>query len=198
MVGSPAARLREAADATSPPHPPAADAAALRPSSSPFCLPLLLLLLVGIWELGRIINVQIILNNAARDGARLGGPGEHRQHDRGLHPDQVQHRHPEYRRGHQGLPDGGRDHRPHRAGDRVPVRGAGRGRRADADGDHGRPVHRGQEPAVPGPRVDPVRTTSAGPPCRLINPTTLTAEAYWQCLVDDPFTVNTTLPGWSP
>ena len=32
----------------------------------------------------------------------------------------------------------------------------------------------------------------------LINPTTLTAEAYWQCLVDDPFTVNTTLPGWSP
>jgi len=32
----------------------------------------------------------------------------------------------------------------------------------------------------------------------LINPSTLTAEAYWQCLVDDPFTVNTTLPGWSP
>jgi hypothetical protein len=26
----------------------------------------------------------------------------------------------------------------------------------------------------------------------------LTAEAYWQCLVDEPFTVNTTLPGWSP
>src|SRR5262249_25987149 len=32
----------------------------------------------------------------------------------------------------------------------------------------------------------------------LINPTNLTAELYWQCLVDDPFTVNTTLPGWSP
>src|SRR5881227_655267 len=35
-------------------------------------LPLLLTLLVGIWELGRIINVQITLNNAARDAARLG------------------------------------------------------------------------------------------------------------------------------
>src|SRR5688572_2366527 len=35
------------------------------------CLPLLLMLLIGIWELGRIIQVQIILNNAARDGARL-------------------------------------------------------------------------------------------------------------------------------
>ena len=32
----------------------------------------------------------------------------------------------------------------------------------------------------------------------LINPTTLTAEADWECLVDDPFTVNTTLPGWGP
>ena len=35
-------------------------------------LPLLLLLLVGIWELGRIIHVQQTINNAARDGARLG------------------------------------------------------------------------------------------------------------------------------
>ena len=41
---------------------------------------------------------------------------------------------------------------------------------------------------------DNVRWTSWS----LINPTTLTAEAYWQCLVDDPFTVNTALPGWSP
>ena len=32
----------------------------------------------------------------------------------------------------------------------------------------------------------------------LFNPKNLTAETYWQCLVDDPFTVNTTLPGWSP
>src|SRR5438309_10828179 len=34
-------------------------------------LPFLLLLLIGIWELGRMIQVQMMLNNAARDGARL-------------------------------------------------------------------------------------------------------------------------------
>src|SRR5262245_35240326 len=34
-------------------------------------LPLLLLLLIGIWELGRIIHVQLVLNGAARDAARL-------------------------------------------------------------------------------------------------------------------------------
>jgi Flp pilus assembly protein TadG len=33
-------------------------------------LPLLLLLVVGVWELGRIIQVQAVLNNAARDAAR--------------------------------------------------------------------------------------------------------------------------------
>ena len=32
----------------------------------------------------------------------------------------------------------------------------------------------------------------------VINVSTLTAEVYWQCLVHDPFTVNTGLPGWSP
>ena len=32
----------------------------------------------------------------------------------------------------------------------------------------------------------------------VITPGDLTAQAFWQCLVDDPFTVNTTLPGWSP
>src|SRR4051794_34205705 len=34
-------------------------------------LPFLLLLLIGVWELGRMIQVQMILHNAARDGARL-------------------------------------------------------------------------------------------------------------------------------
>ena len=32
----------------------------------------------------------------------------------------------------------------------------------------------------------------------LINPTTLGGECIWQMMVDDPFTLSTTLPGWSP
>ena len=32
----------------------------------------------------------------------------------------------------------------------------------------------------------------------LFNPNTLTAEVYWQCLVDERFTIDTSRPGWSP
>jgi ABC-2 type transport system ATP-binding protein len=36
-------------------------------------LPFLLVVLLGIWEVGRLIEVQQILNNAAREGARIKG-----------------------------------------------------------------------------------------------------------------------------
>src|ERR1700678_3616435 len=36
-----------------------------------FLMPLLLGLLVGTWEIGRFVQVQEIMNNAARTGARL-------------------------------------------------------------------------------------------------------------------------------
>lgn len=39
------------------------------------CLPLLATLLLGILELGRMIEVQQLLSNAARDGARLAAAG---------------------------------------------------------------------------------------------------------------------------
>src|SRR5205085_12679859 len=39
-------------------------------------LPFLLVVLVGIWEVGRLIQVQQALNNAAREGAGLAAPGE--------------------------------------------------------------------------------------------------------------------------
>jgi Flp pilus assembly protein TadG len=38
-------------------------------------LPLLLTLMLGVWEVGRMIQVQQILVNAAREGARLAGGG---------------------------------------------------------------------------------------------------------------------------
>ena len=162
-----------------------------------FVLPFLLLLLIGIWELGRIINVQIILNNAARDAARLGAQadvvstfGTYTQIRYGT-----------------GTPD---------------IDGAVRAylQAAGISNLNGLTIEfQFVEPAVPGgstpssPTADPctgvknqrfrvrlslpydnVRWTTL----TLINPSTLTAETYWQCLVDDPFTVNTTLPGWSP
>jgi Flp pilus assembly protein TadG len=40
-------------------------------------LPFLLVMLLGIWEVGRLINVNQILSNSAREGARLAATGKH-------------------------------------------------------------------------------------------------------------------------
>ncbi|HEY7309611.1 MAG TPA: TadE/TadG family type IV pilus assembly protein [Gemmataceae bacterium] len=42
-----------------------------------FVLPIMLSLLVGIWEVGRMIEVQQVLTNAAREGARQAATGEY-------------------------------------------------------------------------------------------------------------------------
>jgi len=38
--------------------------------------PLLLLILLGIWEVGRLVEVQQLLNNAAREGGRQASTGQ--------------------------------------------------------------------------------------------------------------------------
>jgi Flp pilus assembly protein TadG len=40
-----------------------------------FCLPLLVLLMIGMWEVGRMVQVSQILANAAREGARYAAMG---------------------------------------------------------------------------------------------------------------------------
>ena len=39
-------------------------------------LPVLVTLMVGLWEVGRIIQVQQVLSNAAREGARVAAQGQ--------------------------------------------------------------------------------------------------------------------------
>ena len=41
-----------------------------------FVIPAILALLVGIWELGRLIEIQQLLTNAAREGARQAATGQ--------------------------------------------------------------------------------------------------------------------------
>jgi Flp pilus assembly protein TadG len=154
-------------------------------------LPVLLLLLLGIWEVGRIIHVEIILHNAARDAARVGAQA-HTINATGA--DTQIH----YSTGSPNIEDTVRDY----------LIAAGI---TDLTG----LVVEFQyvEPTPSGTNDDPylgvknqrfrVRVTIPYDNVRwttltLINPSTLTAEVYWQCLVDDPFTVDTTLPGWSP
>ena len=161
-----------------------------------FCIPLLLLLLVGIWELGRIINVQITLNNAARDGARLGAQAN------------IITASGDYTRikFNTGTPNINGAIRAYLQAAGITnldgldiqfqfvetVAGGGDPNSTTADPYTGAKNQRFRvRVSLP---YDNVRWTSLS----LINVQTLTAEAYWQCFVDDPFTVNTPLPGWSP
>jgi Flp pilus assembly protein TadG len=160
-------------------------------------LPLLLLLLVGIWELGRIINVQITLNNAARDAARLGAQanlvstfGTFTQIRYGSGTPDIDGAVRAYLQAAgitnlSGLTVEFQFVEPAVSGGPAPTS-------TTADPYTGLKNQRFRvRISIP---YDNVRWTTL----TVINPSTLTAETYWQCLVDDPFTVNTTLPGWSP
>lgn len=160
-------------------------------------LPLLMLLLIGIWELGRIIHVQIIMNNAARDGARLAAQanivtssGSYTQIRFNSGTPNVDGAIRAYLMSAgitdlTGLTIELQFMEAATSGGTVPSS-------TTADPYIGAKNQRFRvKITIPYANV---KWTSLS----LINPTNLTAEAYWQCLVDDPFSVNTTLPGWSP
>jgi Flp pilus assembly protein TadG len=152
-------------------------------------LPLILLILLGVWELGRIIHVQQVLTTAARDGARLAAQGT------------IINTTGAYTQIHfsSGSPN---------VQDVVlnSLYGAGITNLNGANvtfqfvsGDTGRTdPYQGQKNELFRVRVtipyDNVRWTSM----TLFAPNTLSAEVYWTMMVDDPFTVNTNIPGWSP
>lgn len=162
-----------------------------------FVLPLLLLLLVGIWELGRIIQVQTSLNNAARDGARLAAQANI-VNSTGANT-QI--------RFNTGTPniEGSIKAALTAAGITnqtglvielqfmEPASGTGPAPTAvNADPYTG--VKNQRFRILVSLPYENVRWTTLS----LINPTTISTEIQWQCLVDDPFTVNTMMPGWSP
>jgi Flp pilus assembly protein TadG len=162
-----------------------------------FVLPLLLLLLIGIWELGRIIHVQMTLNNAARDGARIAAQasivsttGAYTQirFDTGTPNVSAAVRQYLTANGitdHTGLVIELQFMEPAVSGGPTPTA-------TNADPYTGVKNQRFRvRVSIPYANV---RWTTLS----LINPTTLTAEVYWQCLVDDPFSVNTNMPRWSP
>lgn len=159
-------------------------------------LPLLLLLLVGIWELGRIIHVQIILNNAARDGARLASQANI-VNTTGAYT-QI--------RFNTGTPNIEGAIRAYLQAAGITdltglvielqfVEGVGGGSPPSSKAADPYTGAKNQRFRV---RVSIPYANVRWTTLSVINPSTLTAEAYWQCLVDDPFTVNTTMPGWSP
>jgi Flp pilus assembly protein TadG len=165
-------------------------------------LPLIFLLLLGTWEVARLVQVEAILSNAVREGARLAAQGEIINltgdftqivvsDTNANNPDvtstvqnYVNTADPNYKGG-TGIPTTG-----------MTVSFA----YLDSSGN---PTNPGAQPwqATKGQRY---RVTATLPynnfrwtTMNLLNVTQITASADWTSMMDDPFTVNTTLPSWS-
>jgi Flp pilus assembly protein TadG len=161
-----------------------------------FVLPFLLLLLTGIWELGRIIQVQTIMNAAARDAARLAAQANI-VNTTGSYT-QI--------RFDTGTPNIKQNVESYMKASNLDITGMTVELQFMAPAVFGdpNPTATNADPTI-GVKNQPFRVRITLPYANvrwttlsIINPTTLTAEANWQVLVDDPFTLNTTLPGWSP
>lgn len=158
-----------------------------------FVMPLLLGLMIGIWELGRIVQVQQILTGSARDGARLAAQakiinltGAYTQIDLNSSSPNVETTIKEYLKAN-GITDlTGLTITFEFLNDNLTV-----------DSTISQP-HQGTKNKKFRVRVTlpyaNVRWTSLS----LINPNTITGECIGQMMVDDAFTLNATMPGWSP
>ncbi len=152
-------------------------------------LPLLILLLVGVWEIGRLIQLQQVMNNAARDGARLASQavilnpdGSTTQVTTGTGTPNITETIREYLLA-AGITD--------LTGLQITFQ------YVDGDTTLTDPYQ-----GVKNQRFR-VRVTLPYANLRwtnlsVVNPSTLSGECVWQMMVDDPFTVNPTLPGWTP
>lgn len=152
-------------------------------------------LMIGVWEVGRLVQVQQIVSNAAREGARVAAQGFTVNSDGTTTQIQRTSGSPNvrdtvyqylYAAGLTGLSNTTAD--------------------LDVTFQFLAPTSQGTTPTEPyqGEKGQPfsvtvtikdwskVRWVNLG----LVNPTQVTYTATWQMLIDDPFTVNTTLPTW--
>jgi hypothetical protein len=152
-------------------------------------LPLLVILIVGVWEIGRLIQLQQIMNAAARDGARLAAQANIISANGETTQIAMQTSNPNVEDTIRGS-----------------LQAAGISNLNGLqiafeflEGDlSAKEPYQGVKNQRFRLRVTlpyaNLRWTNLG----LINPTTLGGECTWQMLVDDPFTLSTTMPGWSP
>ena len=170
-----------------------------------FVLPLLLGILIGVWELGRIVHVQQLLVTAARDGARLAAQGTI-INTTGAYT---------FIRFEPGSPPEANPATKTNPTDTPPyvidavkntLIGAGitdlTGIQISFEFVEGSPGRVAPFQGLKNERFkvrvslpyDNVRWTNLS----LFAPNMLTVEVYWQMMVDDPFTLNSQLPGWNP
>jgi len=150
-------------------------------------LPLLFTLLVGVWEVGRVIQVQQVMVNAAREGARLAAQGQTINLTGAYTQISVT----------TGTPNIRDTVLNYLAGAGIPTTGATvTFQFLDGDTGKSQPYQgaKGQRfkvtLTVP---YDNVRITNLN----LLNLTDLVARVDWVSMADDPFTINTTVPTWN-
>lgn len=154
-----------------------------------FIFPVLLLLIVGVWEIGRLVWLQQIMAQAAREGARLASQaniinttGSYVQISMATGTPNVEDTIKDY------LYSAGITNQ---TGIQITFQFL------DGDTSKTQPYQ-----GVKNQRFR-LRVTLPYANCKwtdlsLINPQTLAGECVWQMMVDDPFTLSGTLPGWSP
>jgi hypothetical protein len=166
-------------------------------------LPLLFLILLGAWEVGRMVQVYSILSNAAREGARLAAQGQIINLTGSYTQILVSDSDP-------NSPDVTSAVRNYvKTADPNFNGGAG----IDTSNltvtftfldNNGNPVSSPSQPwqGVKGQRF---RVTATLPynsfrwtQLNLLNLNAVTAKVDWQSMIDSPFQVDTTLPSWSP
>lgn len=158
-------------------------------------------LMTGLWEVGRLVQVQQIVSNAAREGARLAAQaltinstGAPTQILTSISPPNTA-----------ALPNV-------KASVVQSLRGAGLRDLLWSDVTVSFVFIDSPTGAIPGATepyqgvknqrflvtvsipFDKVRITNLG----IVNPTTVSFEVEWRMLVDDPFSINVNLPGYTP
>jgi Flp pilus assembly protein TadG len=153
------------------------------------CLPLLMILLLGLWEVGRLIQLQQILSNAAREGARIAAQGI--TINSKSTPTQI--------RVYSGTPGVQQTVVDYLNQAGVPMTTANTTvtfayLTGDTTLTEPYQASKGQQfkvtVTIP---VSTLRWSFA----TLLGLDTLSTSVVWTSLVDDPFTVDTTLPSWS-
>jgi Flp pilus assembly protein TadG len=165
-------------------------------------LPLLVMLLLGTWEVARLVQVQAILSNAVREGARLASQGQiinltgdfTQLVASGTAPatpdvtsrvtNYVKNADPYYKSG-------------------TGISTSGLVVTFTFVDSSGNPISSPTQPWQAG-KGQRFRVTATLPynnfrwtTLNLLNVTSLTASADWTSMMDDPFSVDTTLPGWT-
>jgi Flp pilus assembly protein TadG len=152
-------------------------------------MPLLLALMLGVWEMGRYVQVQEIMNNAARAGARLASQATI-YNTNGVYTNiSVTGSSPcVYNTVSQYLQGSGLTN----VNNLSVTFTFTSGNTSLTQPYQG--VQNQQFQVTVSMPFSNVQWSSFG----LINPSTVSATCVWQVMVDTPFTVSTTLPTWNP